>query len=596
MKLMQLLLCKTPFTPSYEHIVAGCSNKEFYDKLEQDEGTETISVELGHYSFRTPKETDNEIIIHLTARKSVGANFTILDITQFNYIATFEIDPVKFRFWFIESYEVDNALQYPSITLYCSIDYWHSYGLEGEIFNQHIIRETQNGSNLLNHYYAENNNIQHTITTVSDDRILWARARFNFIPLSEEQSSYDIGTMFDGLLVHGYVPIGIFKNGKITFNDSAYYVIYDNSRKRYTVENSSVTITDLNNDNSPHIREASLIISELSQNPYIESFDLTYLPPFNYTFVPNVVDGYNIYISDKCNELEFPVNIDQSVNMVIVDRSNKGGSIKSIVYDIDIGEQSNDPDFYFKNRYPYYYSSIVVGGTEYIFDYPVSQYKIILNNFGSGDSWSASLYVNNNLIKDNIELSLSVPLPITTSQAGEIDAIYGSGYRTSKMLTSVLSSLETGLNSFMSMQQNPVKYLNSLGSFGKLDTALIEYHSANNVPSTTYEATTASSAVVYGDYPFIIKHEPLFAYKQSIGLMIRVYGEMVNDFGTPIIKNHEYFDYVKCSGANVISTSFNKKGNDVISSAFNRGVHIWHYDNLNNLSSIGNFMVVNNNR
>ena len=94
MKLTQLLLCKTPFTPSYEHLVTGCSSTEFYTKLQSESTTETISPVLNpNVTFRPVRETDREIVFTINL---VTENALYIKPQEYNYVATYEEYHVDF--------------------------------------------------------------------------------------------------------------------------------------------------------------------------------------------------------------------------------------------------------------------------------------------------------------------------------------------------------------------------------------------------------------------------------------------------------------------------------------------------------------------
>jgi hypothetical protein len=124
----------------------------------------------------------------------------------------------------------------------------------------------------------------------------------------------------------------------------------------------------------------------------------------------------------------------------------------------------------------------------------------------------------------------------------------------------------------------------------------MEFNGEVNTPVGTYIPQTNADAIAFGDYPFIVHHTPHSTLQGSIRQMIRVYGERVLKVGSPIIVNHEHFDYVQTNGATVISDSLNYRGNNVLSAAFNNGVHLWHFDNIDNVSDIGVYPTRNSNR
>lgn len=592
MKLTQLLLCKTPFTPSYEHLVTGCSSTEFYNKLASEDSTQTISSLLTpNITFRPVRESDREIVFSVNM---TGGNSLYIRPQDFNYVATYEQNPTSRRFWFIESYNVDNSGVYPTVTFYCSIDYWHSYCLvpSENFITQRIIHTTQNGSNLNNVYFSDGESTPHDVYIISDDRVLWGRVRINTISYSERYSELHFGTVLDGSLSHAYIPLGFVKNNVVKFFDinSMIYpsITMSMDYKVITLSGDSSSVTEKTAGTLPLSSvDTQFDVMMVSNFATLESFDLTYLPPFRYTFTDSE-QFPTITILDKCNAVNISYSVDSPVYLITPPENNSVFT-RTVEYNTNLPTPSpSTPDVYFYNRYPYRYYSVVLGEKEFKVNYPVISFKVVITNNGSGNSASCSLYVNNRLIEDNIEISLSVPLPITKDQAGQIEAIYGSGYRMGKMLTSfipmVMSAISTKGASLV--KDIPSAYFSAH-----------EYTREDNIPTTVYSPTSQSSQISYGDYPFIKLYSIKPGYEKCISSKIKMIGEPVDYFDNPIQVNHVYFDYVRTSGCTTLTDILNIRGNDSLSSAFNRGVYLWHFhDYISYISNyVGNFSLNNSN-
>jgi hypothetical protein len=601
MKLTQLLLCKTPFTPSYEHLVTGCSSQEFYNKLYNDRNnTTSIQIDKGNnLSFRTVRETDREIVfsINLNSRE-----LPYFKPYQFNYTATYETDG-SYRFWFIDSYNIDNSVMNPSVTFYCSIDYWHSYCLisTDNFITQRIGRITQNGRTLNNIFFADNLQLPHDVQIISNDRVLWGRARFNTIGYSDNYGrDVYFGTILDGSLSHAYIPLGVFSGSTFRYFNPNVTIEMGNTYKQITLNGNVASVDD---KPAGSIISPTLIryaIEGISNFATIESFDLTYLPPFEYTY-----DEDSITILDYCNVIILArpdVPLEEQVSL-ITPALDKDIFTKTIRYNISLPSPTDStPDVYFYNRYPFRYYSIIVGEKEFTVNYPIQTVLIEITNNGSGNSSSCNLYVNGRLIADNIEISLSVPLPITTDQAGEIEAIYGSGYREIKLLTSLFNTSINAIPTPTGKKRDKLPSLPSMISSvgggiisGYMDT--YEYLTEDNIPSTVYSPTSPSSEISYGDYPIIKLYSIKPGYETIVNSFIKMKGESVDYYDNPIVRNHKYFDFITTFNTVLLTRVLNGRGNEILSSAFNRGVYLWHYDNINSISNdVGNFNVINSNR
>ena len=591
MKLTQLLLCKTPFTPSYEHLVTGCSSQEFYNKLYNDQNnTTSILLDKGNnLSFRTVRETDREIVfsINLNSRE-----LPYFKPYQFNYVATYETDN-SYRFWFIDSYNLDNSVLNPSVTFYCSIDYWHSYCLEGKIYEQNIVRNTQNGSEISsNQYLYEDSGIYHTVNYISNDRILWARVRINTLILVNNPGA--IGSSIEGSVPFVYIPVGIVKNNVFSYLETTIdgTTIHDweyifSSTLGYKIDKASFSY-------GPGLPTTSKIIDGRNVLQYvgnwgfIESASLTYLPPFDYSFNES---NKTISVGNITRAI-FTFD-DRKITAIVPDNTSE--YIRTILYNVDLPIPSiNNPDSYFYNRYPFVYYSVFVGEREFKFPYPLTNVQIDVNSKCCSDSNIATLIINGVVVEDNIQVNLSIPLVINKDTAGIIEATYGSSYRLMSALTRLLP-IASSLVSFNVPSPNVI--LNKFASNANLVKSYMEYKGEVNTPVGTYIPQTNADAIAFGDYPFMVRHTPHSTLIPSIVKRIRIYGERVLKVDNPITVNHQYFDYVQTNGATVISDSLNDKGNNVLSTAFNNGLHLWHYDNINSISDdVGNFNVKNSNR
>lgn len=605
MKLKHLLLCKTPFTPSYEHLVTGCSSREFYFKLYNDvNNTTSINIEVGDtLAFRTVRESDNEIVFSLNLN-SIELNY--FKPYQFNYVATYETDGSN-RFWFIDSYDLDNSMLNPSVTFYCSIDYWHSYCLisQNNFISQRINRLTQNGlyqnSNV---YFYEDNAVPHRVSYTSKDRILWGRVRFNTLPYSSKYNENIFGTDIDGSLCHAYLPLGVVIDNKINFfaplslTDTLFscQLVMSNNYKEIQLLKGGDMVT--NDRSSGNIGDHYYTIKDIwvmSNFSPVVSFDLTYLPPFNYSIFRESRQ-IAITIHSKCNAVLIPdpyytepstePDVDQWAYLITC--IDDGSTFtQDIDYNITIPQvTAENPDTYFYNRFPYHYYSAIVGGREFTFNYPVHKISYRITNNGSGNSNSCDLYINDELVHDNIDISLTVPLPINKDQAGDIELIYGSGYRASQAIAKYFSPLINSMTNFT--PTNIISNITNMALEGH------EIKREDNKPSSTYAPISQSSQISYGDFPFIKEYIPIDGYEKCIKSYIKMKGESVDFFAIPIFHEHRYFDYVRTKGAEIMTTTLNGNGNKIISNAFNRGVYLWHYDAINNIATDVGYFYINN--
>lgn len=590
MKLTQLLLCKTPFTPSYEHLVTGCSTTEFYNKLATEDSTQTISPALTpNITFRPVRETDREIVFSVI---TIGENALYIKPQNYNYVATYEHDPTSRRFWFIESYNVDNSGAYPTVTFYCSIDYWHSYCLDGKIYEQNIVRSTQNGSQISSKQYLhEDSGIYHTVTYISNDRILWARVRINTLILVDNPGA--IGSSIEGSVPFVYVPVGIVKNNKFSYLESTFdgttednweYIF--STTLGYVIDNDSFIYTP-GLSTTEKITDGRIVLQYVGNWGFIESASLTYLPPFDYSY-----DANNKTISvgkNKRGNFTF-----DGITITAIIPDNTSEYIRTILYDVSLPVPSaGNPDSYFYNRYPFHYSSVFVGEREFKFPYPLTSIQIDVNSKCCSDSNVATLIINGLVVEDNIQVNLSIPLVINKDTAGIVEATYGSSYREMSALTRLLPNA----SNLVSIEPpSPRVILDKFTANANLVKNYMEYKGEVNTPVGTYIPQTNADAIAFGDYPFIVRHTPHSTLIPSISKRIKIYGERVLKVDNPISVNHQYFDYVQTNGASVISDSLNDRGNNVLSTAFNNGIHLWHFDYIDKLSDVGVYPTTNPNR
>lgn len=590
MKLTQLLLCKTPFTPSYEHLVTGCSSTEFYNKLASEDSTQTISSVLTpNITFRPVRETDREIVFSINM---IGENALYIKPQDYNYVATYEQYPTSRRFWFIESYNVDNSGVYPTVTFYCSIDYWHSYCLDGKIYEQNIVRNTQNGSEIFtNQYLNEDSGIYHTVNYISNDRILWARVRINTLILVDNPGA--IGSSIEGSVPFVYIPVGIVKNNKFSYLENTFDGSVENNWEYIFSGTLGYQINEDSFNYGPGLPTTSKItdgrnvLQYVGNWGFIESASLTYLPPFNYSFNEN-----NKTISvGSITRANFTFD-GRTITAIVPDNTSE--YIRTISYEVSLPSPSVAiPDVYFYYRYPFLYYSIFVGEREFKFPYPITRIQIVVNSKCCGDSNIARLVVNGVIVEDNIQVNLSIPLVINKDTAGIVEATYGSSYREMSALTRLLP-IASNLVSID--PPSPRVILDKFTANANLVKSYMEYKGEVNTPVGTYIPQTNADAIAFGDYPFIVQHTPQSTLVNSIIKRIAIYGERVLKVDNPITVNHLYFDYVQTNGASVISDSLNDRGNNVLSTAFNNGLHLWHFDYVNKVADIGIYPNKNPNR
>lgn len=625
MKLTQLLLCKTPFTPSYEHLVTGCSSSEFYSKLSSQPSTQIISPVLTpNITFRPVRETDREIVFSLNM---IGENSIYIKPQDFNYVATYEQNPTSSRFWFIDSYNVDNSGVYPTVTFYCSIDHYHSYCLDVNILEQTIIRDTQNERRKNdNQFISDDINIPHreVIVKTNHNRILWVRAKISLIEYNSPD--LNIGSTLDGGLPDIYFPLALI-DGDGNLVEDRCGIHTSGNHRHITIKKDTIKSEDIGSEEKYYsvLYGTYTLLSSLSSSPIVKEMSLTYIVPFDYT-----IDYY-----EPLSNLSVDVNYNNILD--VVDLVSNNGYITGITlrassehafdytkeinifYDNqgDLSEEFDRIEPRYKSWlyvYPYTYYSVHIGSFSLVVPYPIYSVKFKIKFGGSSSTFNCDIYINGNLVQNNISVPYQYPLPINTTQADVIDARYGSSFRelqymlnTTRSIGAVTSSAQTmigGVGSIVTggMSFNPLimggGIFKTVGGGADFATAIYAsqerdmiLNAQKTTASTQYFPVSQADSVILGNYPFISKHivdEHFISFCED---RIKKFGQNVYKLGNPFVMNHTFYDYKKCHDCRVVSNELTSLANEVISSVLNRGVHIWDYTKY---EYIGNYSDINN--
>lgn len=605
MKLTKLLLCKSPFTPAYEHLVSGCSAQQLYNCIrDTSEGVKEITMATdapNNLYIRTANETESSVNITL-----VCDSFTPQD---YNYICTVEhkfnavVDTQKFRFWFITGYTVENALDYETVTFNCSIDWWHSYGtaLTGDdTIDCTIQRMTQNTNSTI-FYGGDSFYSGHRQVSRYADRVLWARCRLNTVQYTNATDAIN-GFMNSGSLLYVYFPISKYPTTEETnLQINGDWTIFE-------VDGNTLSVNRTDNvDLRPVIY--SLSLNTIGSLFNIIDLSLTFIPPFNYN-----VNGNNIIVNDV-NTAFFSV-----LGVYGIVQSSVGAI--NFVRDVEFITTNNDSAITpIYDSYPFHYYSMVVGGNSLIVNYKVNRVLYKIRCRGSGDSNLCDLYINNVLVKENIEINSIVKIPINVESAGLVDATYGASYRLIDVITSTSSNVLSGAfnigteigsmlatgaktpkNSAQEISQTTSQVsgigaivstaLNTVNSVNKITG---NYRAQENISTVISTDTTSASAFFIGDLPYIIEHFPLTQYNEIIYNRIKIFGTDVMVINKPLIRNHLNFDFISTTGMTVLSNKLPSLSNSILSEAFNRGCYLWHYSPTFSIQSIGNFDITNPN-
>ena len=587
MKLTQLLLCNTPFTPSYEHLVTGCSSTEFYNKLATEDSTQTISPVLTpNITFRPVRETDREIVFSLNM---IGENALYIKPQDYNYVATYEQYPTSRRFWFIESYNVDNSGLYPTVTFYCSIDYWHSYILDNnnDVKEQRIVRKKSNDPYI---YIPDDIDVPHDEYLVPSRRILWARCRVSTTEFKQSTSSNpvvvdtELGLPYDGGMVTLYVPLIHFLGEDIV--DYSIGVRFLTKHRIATMNFTNHTITASNTGSANAIYTQSFqighAINNLASIATILDLSLTFIPPINFTYTsddgivdvredgtgltPVLIkrDGYpSMYAFTYFSESHYPFEFTKRVNLL---------STINIGYD---------------KVYPFDYYKIYVGGQPYIFPYPISTVDVEFKAGGSANSMSCNLYVNTELVEKNISICQNIPLPINVTEADLINARYLNGYREMGLSLSLANSVLNIGGSMVNVFNASSIASSVIGGISSMRTAMnsayniageyYRYESQGRTPAKQFYPVTEALSAIIGDYPYIISCTVNRGYSSMVADRLNVIGHKTDYYDKPLSAPANGFEYYKIDPINIFSSNLNDRGNGEIISAFTRGVHLWDY-------------------
>ena len=584
MKLTQLLLCKTPFTPSYEHLVTGCSSEEFYNKLYNDQNnTTSINIDMGNtLGFRTVRESDREIVF------SINLNSIELDYFkpyQFNYVATYETDG-SYRFWFIDSYNLDNSILNPSASFYCSIDYWHSYLLNNvnSIKDQHIVRKIGNDPYI---FIPDDISVPHEEFLLKSRRVLWARCRISTTEFTEDKAlepgvqNAELGLPYDGGMVTVFIPLIEFDGEDIIDYQVSVKFLTAHRIAKMDYETKHITFTIENREGVPYTQDYQIgdVINRLSSIATILDFSLTFIPPINYAigefghlevredgsgFTPvgiyKTTDGYPIYGFTYFASSHYPFEFTRRVNL------------------LNSAEQIN-----YLNAYPYNYYKIYIGGQCYYYPYPVTTVDVEFKCFGSANSMCADLYINYELVEKNISICQNIPLPINVTNADVINARYLQGYRELGLNMALVNSVSNITSSVTGIfSKSPISKAinvipNAISSAYNIAKEYYEYESQSRTPSKQYYPVTEALSALLGDYPFIISYSVNRDYESMIQDRIKVLGHKTDYYGKPVYAPTNSYEFYKIDYSNIFSQILNDRGNNIIMNAFVRGVHLWDY-------------------
>lgn len=655
MRAIQMVLCKTPFTPRYDNVVTGCTSHEFYTKLYNDLNNDVITLKTASTQFRTEfKETDTNLTFAFQLPYSI-------DLNDYNYIAikdeAYKHGDQKASFWFLDSFEVLNAMNYVSYTLNCTKDFWHTYCLDlddTDVFKQNIITKH---SKLFNNneydynrpFYCSTSSYPTSKSVLINSRVLWAVVKVNSTYSKSEFNSVvgsNVGFPFDGSITTVYIPLGFLDENDNYLRDNIVslqvfnYTDYNSNYKliKLPINKDNVdtevvqissntridydyTIIDPDYINTIGYKERIALIAE---HPFVLSASLTFAPPFN--FSPRK-------LSPQFNEYSIDVNIirrydDSNINPVVTSSfsvvelngvygltlNRYDGVYYTDVYDAYTDIEYNIPKITDYNSVhtsipPYRKIFCTIGETLIEIPKPCKKIKIRLFFNASTDGYSASIFVDNELFNYNISSSPSAILPLNSNVASTEMALYGSSYRDAQFIGSSINSLVSSalaipeafapVNAGTKKQRNPTplevaKDLNNVGSsLLDVNKKFNDYYASYRTPDNVTNGFVLSSALVYGDYPYIVIEQTLSGYNDAIKFHFKKYGEKVNEYDYITNLSREKFSFIQTDNSILYSSRISQRCNEIVCSMLNNGVHLWNIKNIASLSQIGDYSVQN---
>ena len=621
MRAKSMLLCKAPFTPRYDNVVTGCTSQELYTRL-------AISgIQFPFSSIRTEfYETDTSLKFSLTL-----ANYTIpptkIRLDEYNYIA-FKEDDNKISFWFIDGWEIENAFEFPTVTIECTKDFWHTYCLDlsiNDTYKQHIIRNhvklTKNdGYDYNRPIYFPPISLPSRKSITINRRVLWAKVKINSTYSKEEYNSViglNYGYTFDGSILTCFIPLFIIdEDNKIIDNITNLSVFNYTDHERHfplldlTIDKDSVTIdSDVSISSNTRIDYSLLLnakrrISQIAEHPMVLSISLTSIPPIRYGIRKTTLTQYSIDIdlfNDTLTSFYSVVKINgiPSITGYGGDRedSNDIDSFTEVSYDIpELNVSLNYPDSVNSVIYPYLKRYCVIGNNQIEIPKPIKNIKIRCVSNKATDGYSAEIYLDNLKYVYNIEASPSAILPINSNIASEEEALYGSSYRDSSFLLSgIISATKARQNvqNFFSEGGGTKEIVNGLQNYKNLRDIENEYYSEYRTPDNVTSGFVVCSSTIYGDYPFIMTESIFPEYIPKIENEFMIYGELTSNYDYITIMHREKFSFIKCDNSQIYSAKISQKCNDIITDILNRGVHLWNINNITSLNQIGDYSIEN---
>lgn len=621
MRAKSMLLCKAPFTPRYDNVVTGCTSQELYTRL-------AISgIQFPFSSIRTEfYETDTSLKFSLTL-----ANYTIpptkIRLDEYNYIA-FKEDDNKISFWFIDGWQVENAFEFPTATLECTKDFWHTYCLDltsSDTYKQHIIRKHTKMVHNDEYDYSRAlfyspSPYPHRTTFNIKDRVLWAKAKINTI--YSQDGTVDLATEFgfpfDGNNLTVYIPLFYINDRNDIISEIGYIDYYNDSNSIAKLQLIELPIdkdgiATATEDVGAHVyRIVDTIlntqnkIEHLSSHPMVTDIELTFIPPFYYEIREN--DSVFVYIDYdehgyyKCN---VDINGVDGVSMYkyggLFEGDVKYDSFYDIEYDTSLLGLSNSDEY---NMYipPNFNRYCVIGGNKIEIPIPCKKVRIRLQFNGSTDGYSASIYFDGERYTYNIISSPNSKISLSRSKGSTEEALYGSSYRDASFIRNLISgTLNVGggiINTANALDnEDSGKILKGgrdvVNSYSSLAETYNSYYRAYSTPDNITNGYVLAGSTIFGDYPYIVNEIIHSHYYYEVLFEFIKYGEQCNIYDYIVNMNREKFSFVRTVNAELYSYKISQKCNDLICSILNRGVHLWNIRNITSFNQIGDYSVEN---
>lgn len=618
MRISELTLFKAPFTPTYQNLVSGCNSRELYDKMLSELEHLTYTTTLNQsQQFRTVRETVDKLEFTINIDYYYAAHPPVLfKLDQCNYVGIIENGSEEVYFYFIDDYTVINNLNgINSYHVYCTKDFWHTYMTDATFDNCNIVRATQKYNSNSN-FIPDERPTEHINLRTIGDRVIWLKLKFNGLLLPEIEveggGALGIGTSMANPSM--YIPLfvireyGSYQELKYisqiaTKKDSATFVntlelFAESIGIETSIQRIRGEISDRSNFTLRSFSNIFTIIKEKLSGS-LKGMYLTYFPPFNFDFYESTV---NIYLEDNIsvnNDFVIP----SIMNIKITDGDTNPSLTGIVNFTRSSGQQSGHPIdnkdnkiisvSYTPNKsfssplnaYPYNYASVMVGGKEYNVNYPVQKVDCIFYHNFSEDGATYDLFINSKLIASKILVNDLVPIDFVVSNADSIDAIYGSSYRAIQLEAENIREVTNVVRSIANIKPSPegafigaMTFLGDAAVSGlNIATNIMEYNAQDRIVANENVGTNNSGVMAIGYYPYIIYHNLTNNYYDYYIDFIKCFGTRCLIYGSPIVKYHTFFDYVKCEGY-VNSVSCPQIYNKDLIQVLTGGTTIWYYD------------------